>query len=182
VNDTSAQPDFKGRWWEIGALRSLLGAERAGGRALGHYFGPDAGAPEFAFLAVDAAPATRSVVVLRTPAAAISFTAPGQGKPEPPRVSGSAKPTPVESMDLAGIRVADWAILFNIEPRSTRSAVWFETSGGDKLRFLLTGLAPGQWDIWCDGWLVDHGAIVRPTAGALYFTGAPGMYFVRPAS
>ena len=175
-------PDFSTRWWEIGALRTLLGPEAAAGRALGHHFGPDSASHQFAFLAVDASRATRSVVVLRTPAATISFTAPAQGKPEPPRVSGSVKPQPVESMDLVGTRIADWAVLFNIEPRSTRSAVWFETGGGETLTFLLTGLAPGQWDIWCDGWLVEHGAIVRPTSGALYFTGAPGTYFVRPAS
>jgi hypothetical protein len=176
------EPDFKTRWWEIAALRSVLGPEAAGSRALGHHFGPDAAAPDFAFLALDAAPGTRSVVVLRAPAAAITFTAPPHSKPEPPRVTGSVKSTPVESMDLIGTRVADWAVLFNIEPRSTRSAVWFETVGGAELKFLLTGLAPGQWDLWRDGWLIEHGVIVRPTSGALYFTGAPGMYFVRPAS
>jgi hypothetical protein len=176
------EPDFTARWWEIALLRNLLGPEAARSRALGHHFGPDTASPDFAFLAVESGTATRSVVALRGPAAVITFTAPASGRPEAPQLRGNAKADAVESMDLAGLRVADWAILFNIEPRSTRSAVWFETPGASKLKFLLTGLAPGQWDIWCDGWLVDHGVIVRPTAGALYFTGAAGMYFIRPAS
>jgi hypothetical protein len=176
------EPDFSARWWDIAALRSLLGGDPNGGRAVGHHFGPAAEAPEFAFLAMAFPAETRSVVVLRGARAAVTVAAPVQGMPETPRVGGSSKPQRVESMDLAGVQVADWVVLFNIEPRSTRSALWFETAAAAKLKILVTGLAPGQWDIWRDGWLVEHGTIVRPTAGALYFTGAGGMYFVRPAS
>jgi hypothetical protein len=162
----------------------LLGPEAARGRALGHYFGPDAEKPDIAFLAADVNNVTRSVVVLRASAAVVSFAAAGEGRPEAPRVSAATAPKtePIESMDLAGVCVGEWALLFNIEPRATRGAVWFETAGAAKHRALVTGLAPGQWDIWRNGWLVEQGAIVRPTAGALYFEGPAGTYFLRPAA
>lgn len=175
------EPDFQSRWWEIAQLRPLLGGDGAG-RALGHHFGPDTVSPEFAFLAVASESGTRSVVVLRSSRTVITFTAPAEGKHGAPQITGSAAARRVESMDLAGTHVGEWVVLFNIEPRSTRSAVWFETTAEAKLNYLLTGLAPGQWDLWRDGWLVEHGSIVRPAAGALYFSGAGGMYFVRPAS
>ncbi|HET8549742.1 MAG TPA: hypothetical protein VFL57_17155 [Bryobacteraceae bacterium] len=173
-------PDFTSRWWEVAQLRPLLGPDAASARAVGHHFGPDRASPEFGFLAISVPPATHSVVVLRPTTAVITFGTAAGGL-RVTRVSAE-KPERVESMDLAGTRIGHWVVLFNIERNSTRSAVWFETAAGLKLSFLVTGLGPGQWDIWRDGWLVEHGAYVRPTAGALYFTGLGGMYFIRPAS
>ena len=177
------EPDFSARWWEIAALRPLLGSDAAQVRALGHYYGPDAAKPDFAFLAADVKGTTRSVVVLRS-REVISYEASAETRHPMPGVRGGTAPKvqSIESMDLAGVRVGDWAVLFNLEPRATRGAVWFDIPVMDKLRILVTGLAPGQWDLWRNGWLIEQGAIVRPTAGALYFEGAGGTWFLRPVA
>lgn len=89
---------------------------------------------------------------------------------------------PVEdlsSVNLAGVRVREWAVLFHADARSASSPVFFDARGGKGLKCLITGLAPGAWEVWRNGWLEDPGASVSPRAGALYFEGAPGDYFFR---
>lgn len=94
----------------------------------------------------------------------------------------TAEPHPVEpidSIDLAGIRLADHVIAFHRETRMERSAVSFDVGGSGPLRFLVTGLAPGEWEIWRGGMLEMPDATVPPQAGALNFEGQPGSYFLR---
>ncbi len=85
----------------------------------------------------------------------------------------------VESVEMAGVRLAGWVVLFHAAPTSARTAVSFAAGGPTPLKILTGGLSPGMWDIWRNGWLEDNLAAVAPRAGALYFEGRPGSYFLR---
>jgi len=87
--------------------------------------------------------------------------------------------SPVSGFELAGARMGDWVVLFHTESRTARSPLSFETLGGEKVRVLLTGLAPGAWELWRNGWLEDPDGVVRPEAAALYFEARPGDFFLR---
>lgn len=91
-------------------------------------------------------------------------------------------PLPVEevsSLELAGVRLADRVALFYTEITTARSAVSFRVEGTETLKYVVTGLAPGDWEIWWNGWLEDPQGFVEPRAGALYFQGPAGSYFLR---
>src|SRR6266536_1798750 len=114
-------------------LRPLAGA---GARPLGHAMGAD-----YAFLAVGLRELTRSFVFLPGLSALVTFDtgAPlkwvmeGADKRENVAAESAslhviqmAKPRPigkVESDDLAGVRLADWVVLFHTETRMAQSAV-----------------------------------------------------------
>lgn len=94
----------------------------------------------------------------------------------------AATPLPageVSSVELAGVRLADRVVLFHADTTSARGAVSFSVTGGGTLKYLVTGLAPGTWEVWWNGWLEDPQGFVDPKAGALYFEGPPGSYFLR---
>jgi len=94
-------------------------------------------------------------------------------------------PMPVEevsSLELAGVRLADRVALFHAEATTARSAVSFRVEGTEILKYLVTGLAPGDWEIWWNGWLEDPQGFVEPRSGALYFEGPAGSYFLRRRS
>jgi len=93
------------------------------------------------------------------------------------RVSESA--INVSSLDLAGAALGDTAVLFHTEASSARSAVSFDSSETGGRRYLITGLAPGTWEVWRNGWLLDLDGRVMPQAGCLYFEERPGSYFFR---
>jgi hypothetical protein len=85
----------------------------------------------------------------------------------------------IDSIELAGVRIADRVVAFYTETRMARSMVSFDVDGPEKLQILVTGLAPGEWEIWYAGMLDTPDAEVKPEAGALYFEGRPGGYFLR---
>jgi hypothetical protein len=85
----------------------------------------------------------------------------------------------VSSLELAGLRLADRVALFYTELTMARSAVSFRVEGTETLKYLVTGLAPGDWDIWWNGWLEDPQGFVEPRTGVLYFQGPAGSYFLR---
>jgi hypothetical protein len=88
----------------------------------------------------------------------------------------------VSSLELAGVRLADRVELFHAEATTARSAVSFRVEGTEILKYLVTGLAPGDWEIWWNGWLEDPQGFVEPPSGALYFEGPAGSYFLRRRS
>lgn len=85
----------------------------------------------------------------------------------------------ISTIDLAGVRIGDWIVLFNADNHSAASGVYFTIEGDRVVKCLLTGLAPGRWEIWRNGWREDSGPDVAKEAGALYMEGKPGSYFVR---
>lgn len=142
------------------------------GSPAGYWAGPDAKAPLAAFLAASVPGKGVQSVVSIGRKTIVRF----DGKVD----AGGLSLQPVSSLDLEGAIVNDWVLLFHTEARMARSALSFDTgSGSDLQRFLVTGLAPGTWEIWRDGWLVDIGLPVEPREAVLYFEGKRGSYFVR---
>jgi hypothetical protein len=96
------------------------------------------------------------------------------------RVHGAAGRA-LSSLDLEGRIVGSTAVLFGTEDRLTSSALSFDTGAhtAETLRFIVTAVAPGVWEIWRNGWLVDTGVPVRAGEAVLAFEGRPGSYFLR---
>jgi hypothetical protein len=89
------------------------------------------------------------------------------------------RPVPIASIDMAGVRIRDRAVVFYTESTSARSAVSFDVPGSGNVKHLVAGLAPGSWEIWRNGWLEDPQGFVEPQAGALYFEAPAGNYYFR---
>ncbi len=178
-------------WWNIDALRPRLGENSAAARLLGHDSGPDQRRPDYAFLAAKLpgdVDVTRSLVVLQLHErkAQITFDVVKTDKTTTSlrcaMDDGSAVPPAdgeIGSIDFGGVRLQGWVLLFHAESNSARSAVSFNVKGAGPLRFLIGGLGPGTWEIWRNGWLEDPSGTVERTAGALYFEGPAGDYFLR---
>jgi heparin/heparan-sulfate lyase len=85
----------------------------------------------------------------------------------------------IESKDLVGMRLSDRVVLFN--PVGGRAAlpVSFAVKGEGTLRFLVTGLVQGNWQIWRDGRIARPSAPVSSDGGTLYFEGPAGRYTLR---
>ncbi|MBC7924895.1 MAG: hypothetical protein H7039_04490 [Bryobacteraceae bacterium] len=156
-------------WWSLQELRR--GA--TDGTTLGYWTGPDRTSPQAAFLAVTRdGSAVESTVVLDGKTRIVWSAAKLQVSE-----AGSSR---LKSLDLEGVQIRDWAVLFHTESRMARSTLSFDTkASAGPLRFLITGLAPGTWEIWRNGWLVDSNAFVEPREGVLYYSGNPGSYFLR---
>lgn len=93
---------------------------------------------------------------------------------------GAAQPIePIRTLNLAGVRLGDRVTLFHAGLHMTPGPVFFDTEGGERLRCLVTGLAPGSWDVWWNGWLEMPGLWVAPQEGVLYFEGPSGGYYLR---
>ena len=89
------------------------------------------------------------------------------------------KAVPIDSIDLAGVRIGDRVVAFHTESRMERSAVSFDVDGSGKLKILVAGMAPGDWEVWFGGMLEIPESEVRPQSGVLTFDGNPGSYFLR---
>lgn len=92
---------------------------------------------------------------------------------------GSAKPEFLREVDLIGAAAGDWTVWFHRDKASAQSAVSFIIPKGPETRFLVTGLAPGAWDVWHDGWREEFPLRVAPEAGAAFWKGLRGSYFLR---
>ncbi len=92
---------------------------------------------------------------------------------------GHRAPELIREIDLIGVSISGWYIWFHRDVVSAQSAVSFLLEAGDDAQFLLTGLAPGAWEMWQDGWLQESPLRVPPEAGAAYWKGKRGSYFLR---
>lgn len=154
-------------WYSVASLRRALPSD---GRLVGHWRRGDA-----AFAAVSTAKGIASVVRIDEGRTEVRHS--GE------TVETDAQATRIRSLDLTGVRIGDTVVLFHMEDRMARSAVSFDTGGGSgRVRFIVTGLAPGMWEIWRNGWLVEPEAPVRAPEGVLYFEERPGSYFLRRLS
>jgi hypothetical protein len=145
-----------------------------GTTAVAHWAGPEPSQPDAAFLALHSPQAgVRSIVALKH-GARVYFH-------RTVRVEGAANPVPVSSLDIEGVMTQGWAILFHSESGLLRSAFSFDTGKREErnLRFLITGVAPGVWEVWRNGWVVDTSVVVRAAEAVLYFEERPGSYFIR---
>lgn len=197
----------RGKWSGLSSLRSVFQVSHNTTRVLAYATGPAAGTPRFAFAAMDetagyegrARAVQRSVVVLEG-GTAVTFdfvsgveadTQWRMGAGEGTRlltptgseggflsVMGAAGEL-VRGADLAGARVGEWVVLFHTESQVAGSAVSFLVPGQGRVRILVTGLAPGTWEVWRNGWVVEGGGMVKRAEFCLYFEGEAGDYFLR---
>jgi hypothetical protein len=159
-------------WWTMAALRRL--DRTPDSTVVAYWAGPDTRRPGAAFLALhNRQSGVRSIVALNADER-VRF----DGKVA---VESAAKADTVESLDVVGVRLRDRVVLFHAGAGLLRSAFSFDTghAGPERLRFIVTGIAPGVWEIWRDGWVVDIGVPVRAKEAVLYFEERPGSFFVR---
>lgn len=152
-------------WQSAESLRSSLPDK---GRTVAYWRGEDA-----AFLAVHVADKGVSCVV-RLESGKTEIVYSGE-------IRTQAKTRRISSLDLDGVIAGPNAVLFYTEPRLASSAISFDTGKDDseKMAFIVTGMGPGMWEIWRDGWVVDIGVPVRAGEAVLAFKGRPGSYFIR---
>lgn len=95
---------------------------------------------------------------------------------------GSGKPLAVEKIensDVVGLRLADRVVLFNHAGDRASRTVSFSIQGSEILRFLVTDMAQGTWQIWRNGQIAQPAVTVSSDAGVLYFRGPAGTYSIR---
>lgn len=160
------------RWWRLENLRGLYGPEAV---PLAHAFGPSTEAPEWAFLACDVKGARHSLAAFGRLRALVRYE---YGERESLEVTGFPAPERIRDLDLAGARLGGTVALFHREISPARSAVSFHVDAPGKLKYLVTGLAPGSWDLWFQGFREDS-LTVKPREACLYFEGEAGGYFLR---
>jgi heparin/heparan-sulfate lyase len=87
---------------------------------------------------------------------------------------------PIESPDVTGLRIADRVVLFS--PGGGRAArpVAFEARGPGRLKFVVTDLAEGTWQVWRESEIARPAVVVSGDAGLAYFEGSAGSYTLRP--
>ncbi len=93
-------------------------------------------------------------------------------------VRGFDSPERIKDLDFAGARLGAYVALFHRDASLARSSVSFRVDAPGKLKYLVTGLAPGDWDIWFQGFR-ENTLTVAPREACLYFEGDPGGYFLR---
>lgn len=153
-------------WWTLPAMRTLLPE----GKPVG-YWRAEGNEPEAAFVAVHVTGEGVRAAVLLGPGKKFLF--------DGEHASGPFE-RGVDSIDVDGGISGGWAVVFYADQRMARSALSFDTGeGGENLRILVAGLAPGTWEIWRNGWLVDIDGAVKPEESVLRFNGRPGSYFLR---
>jgi hypothetical protein len=171
-------------------LERILGA---GGKRIGSGARPG----EYAFLCADYAGGRRAAIVLELVGqrVLVAFDLGGKLALEYPalavsrcgetmlvaRPAGTPAPEIEEavSVELTGLRIAGRVALLHSEARTWRSPVSYHVRGEGQLKHLVLGLAPGAWELWRDGWLIDPDAAVPPDTRALAFERPAGGFFLR---
>jgi hypothetical protein len=161
--------------------------------------GPGENGREYAFLAVDQGGVRRSVVLFRERVMVALDLAEGDAEWQGPKQAVTAlerrghgetlllhviAQTPArfiaqDTISLVGVRFAERLVMFHAERFSARSPVWFDAEGAANMKCLITGLAPGGWEIWRELYLEDPNGLVRREEGALYLEGPPGRYYLK---
>jgi hypothetical protein len=181
----------------LSGFRSLLGAQAAQARALGYLE-----SPAVSFAMFDTGAVQRGFAFTGGTLATVDLATSGECTWSLDGVEAGLRVEPVEmragifvhaarlegapdiheveaGVDLAGFRTGPHVILFHNEPRMNRSAVSFAAEEGPSpLTVLVAGLAPGDWQLWRNGWL-EASLGVRPSEGALCFDTRPGRFFLR---
>lgn len=146
--------------------------------------GPDstplarAAGPDYDFFACDIKGSRHSVATFRPIRATVIYDY-AEGK-ESLDIRGFASPERIKDLDFAGARLGSYVALFHRAANLARSSVSFRVDAPGRLKYLVTGLAPGDWDIWFQGFR-ENTLTVNPREACLYFEGDPGGYFLRHA-
>ena len=96
--------------------------------------------------------------------------------------TGCDAPMPVEKVEdaqVVGMVLGDRVVLFAKSGQRANQSVCFSHQGADDFKYLVTDLAAGTWQVWCDGRIVRPAVEVSEEAGILYFEGPAGEYELR---
>ncbi len=132
--------------------------------------------PGYEFFTCDTKGTRRSVATFPSIRATVTYEY-AEGK-ESLDIRGFDSPERIKELDFAGARLGSYVALFHRSATLARSAVSFRVDAPGKLKYLVTGLAPGDWDIWFQGYREDT-LTVNPREACLWFEGDPGGYFLR---
>jgi heparin/heparan-sulfate lyase len=80
---------------------------------------------------------------------------------------------------MTGVRVADRVVWFQTASERTERAVAFTVRGARTMKYLVTDLAAGTWQVWRDGKIVRPAVRVTESEGTMYFEGPAGSYELR---
>jgi heparin/heparan-sulfate lyase len=86
---------------------------------------------------------------------------------------------PIETGGVVGMRLADRVVLFQSRAERTGEPVTFSVHGQVNLKFVVTDLAEGTWQVRWDGQIVVPAVVVSGDEGAAYFEGPAGDYELR---
>ena len=98
------------------------------------------------------------------------------------QITGASEPPAVEKLTakgMTGVRVADRVVWFQTDGERSARAVKFTASGGGTMKFLVTDLGEGTWQVWRDGKIVRPAVRVAESEGTMYFEGPAGAYELR---
>jgi heparin/heparan-sulfate lyase len=96
--------------------------------------------------------------------------------------AGREKMLPVSRIDsdqVVGARLADRVVLFGKSGERTDRPVAFSVKGAGTLKYLVTDLAEGTWQVRRDGRVVQPAVTVSADSGTTYFEGPAGTYELR---
>jgi hypothetical protein len=94
----------------------------------------------------------------------------------------AGNPVAVEKLEgrgVVGAQVADRVVLFNPGGGRSGEPISFVVRGEGTLKFLVTDVAEGPWQVWRDGGIVRPAVVASGDAGVLYFEGPAGSYSLR---
>ena len=98
------------------------------------------------------------------------------------RDSAAARPLVVEKIEsgnIVGVRLADRVVLFDSRGDRNADPLAFSVQGDGTLKFLVTDLAEGTWQVWRDGKIAVPALSVSADDGTAYFEGRSGRYELR---
>lgn len=72
------------------------------------------------------------------------------------------------------LRLADRVVWLQTAGERTERAVAFTVAGGGAMKYLVTDLGAGAWQVWRDGKIVRPAARVAESEGTMYFEGPAG--------
>jgi heparin/heparan-sulfate lyase len=85
----------------------------------------------------------------------------------------------IESGDAVGLRLADRVVLFQSHAEPTGDPFMFSVRGPGNLKFVVTDLAEGTWQVRRDGGIAAPAVVVSKDEGVAYFEGPAGRYELR---
>ncbi len=85
----------------------------------------------------------------------------------------------IEAGDIVAVRIADRVVTFNRSGERATRPLALTVRGSGSLKYLVTDLAEGNWQVWRDGRILYPAMLVTGSSGSLYFEGPPGSYELR---
>jgi heparin/heparan-sulfate lyase len=93
--------------------------------------------------------------------------------------SGGLAIETIENRDVVGIRIADRVVLFHSRAGRTDRPLAFSVPGAGILKFVVTDLAEGNWQVRRDGQIAVPAVVVSSAEGIADFEGPAGAYELR---